>query len=129
MSDVGIPFGPLAYVFFALMMAWPAMGIGVVCGALAWRGRRGLGGAIGAALGLVVGVAGFFAWRNSRLTMNVDYYAAVERVLLGAAPGAIVGAALGGWYWRSARDRGVVVGGLAGGALGLLVWVGIRGGL
>jgi hypothetical protein len=106
MSDVGLSFGLLDYAFLALMMGWPTMGVGAVCGALAWRRRRWLGGVIGAVVGLAVGVAVFFWWRGSRLSMNVNYYAALSHVLLVAAPLAIAAAAWVGWPWRAQKDRG-----------------------
>ena len=129
MAEINLNWGPQTLAAFAVISASPQIAIGVVCGALAWRQRRWLGGALGAALGLALGVAGFEAWADTSISISVDYFEAVRRALLIAAPGAIVWAGLGGWIWREERARGAVLGGLAGGALCLAVWIGVKGGL
>jgi hypothetical protein len=69
------------------------------------------------------------AWADTKVSISLSYWPAVRRAALVAAPGAIVWAGLGAWLWRAQRVRGAVLGGLAGGALCLAVWIAIKGGL
>jgi hypothetical protein len=127
MSDISLSIGPLDLFGFMLFSAWPMIVVGAVCGALVWRRRRWLGAGIGVVVGFAAGAAGFSGWEHSRLSIHVDYFTAVERGMRAAALGAAATGALGGWLWRADRERGAVLAGLAGGALGFAIWIGFSG--
>lgn len=55
MSDIDIKFEWWELVLFSPILGWPGIIVGGIIGALAWRKRPILGGALGA-------VAGNFAW-------------------------------------------------------------------
>jgi hypothetical protein len=60
MSDISLTFSPLDYLVIALVVASPGLVVGAVVGALAWRPRRLVGAAGGAALGAVLCIAGAY---------------------------------------------------------------------
>ncbi len=51
MSDISLHFSPLELIVFSPVLGWPGLIAGGVIGALLWRKRRILGGALGAVAG------------------------------------------------------------------------------
>ena len=58
MSDIGLIFGPWDYVGLALLIGSPGLIIGAGLGAFAWRRRRLIGAITGAAIGMLLCIAG-----------------------------------------------------------------------
>jgi hypothetical protein len=58
MSDIDIKFTWWEFLLASPVIGWPGLILGAALGALAWRGRRVLGGAAGAIVGNV-------AWAQS----------------------------------------------------------------
>jgi len=57
MSDISFQFTLLDFVLMAPLVGWPGLALGALAGAFLWRKRR----ILGAALGGVLGCAGWFA--------------------------------------------------------------------
>jgi len=128
MSDISLTITPLEILLFALFTGAPGIGIGLVCGALIWRRRRWLGALVGAGLGWAVNWTAFVVWRDGPLSRSLSYWPAIRMGLAHAAPGVVIGAALGAWRWPRARESGAAAGALIGGAASLALWVAITGG-
>ena len=54
MSDISLHFSPLELILFSPVLGWPGLIVGGALGALLWRKRRILGGALGAIAGNLV---------------------------------------------------------------------------
>jgi len=54
MSDISLHFSPLEWAAMAAILGWPGLLLGGLVGALAWRTRRIVGGALGAVFGAIV---------------------------------------------------------------------------
>ena len=125
MSDISLSIGWLDVLAFALFTGAPGIGFGALCGALAARRQHVAGGAIGAVVGWLVAIAGFAAWRDSRASINHDYWNMVGIETVHALPGLVAGAMLGAWLRREAQMQGAVWGGLAGAGVALAGWWGL----
>jgi hypothetical protein len=135
-SDISLDYGFFSTLILSLFLAWPGVvggaAIGAAIGALASTARRMLGGALGCVLGALlgwgIGVLGYMAWALSDLSVSVDFSDAIVLALERAAPGLLVGAAIGGAAWRARRSLGAIFGALAGGALSATLWFALIGG-
>jgi hypothetical protein len=65
MSDIGLNWGVTGWAVIALIVGWPGLLVGAVAGLLLWRRHRITGALLGAALGLVACLAGFYFWKMS----------------------------------------------------------------
>jgi hypothetical protein len=63
MSDIDIKFTWWEFLLASPVIGWPGLILGGALGALAWRGRRILGGAAGA-------IVGNIAWAVTALTLK-----------------------------------------------------------
>jgi hypothetical protein len=64
MSDIGIYFGPLDLAVIALIFGSPGLVIGGLAGALAWRGHRLWGCALGALAGCALWLGGWYCLKE-----------------------------------------------------------------
>jgi hypothetical protein len=60
MSDISLNFGLLDVALVALILASPGLAVGGIVGALAWRGHRIAGAALGAVAGVLLWGVGWF---------------------------------------------------------------------
>jgi hypothetical protein len=120
LSDISLNWGPGDYALIALMIGGPGLGIGCLCGAIAWRAHRVWGGIAGAIAGFGLNLGAFFVWAGSNLSVSLDFHGALLLALAHGLPGLVAGAALGAWLWRSSRISGATCGALA----GLVLWSG-----
>jgi hypothetical protein len=58
MSDIGLIFGPWDYIELAFLVGSPGLVIGAGLGAIAWRRHRIVGAMAGAAIGMLLCIAG-----------------------------------------------------------------------
>jgi hypothetical protein len=65
MSDIGLNWGVTGWAIIALIVGWPGLLVGAVAGLLLWRRHRVTGTLLGAALGFVTCLAGFYFWKMS----------------------------------------------------------------
>jgi hypothetical protein len=65
MSDIGLDWGPFDLIAIALIIGAPGLVIGAAPGAVLWRHHRLYGAGLGAAIGLLIWLAGFVAWKAS----------------------------------------------------------------
>lgn len=54
MSDISLHFSPIDWIVAAAFFGWPGLLLGAAAGALLWKRRRFLGGALGAAVGCLL---------------------------------------------------------------------------
>ncbi len=60
MSDIGLIFSPWDYLVLALLFGSPGLVIGAGLGAIAWRRHRIIGAVTGAAIGMLLCLAGVY---------------------------------------------------------------------
>jgi hypothetical protein len=128
-SDINLDWGPGTLARFALITGAPGLLLGCLIGALAWRGHRIWGGALGALVGLALNLGVFSAWADSSVSVSLDYETALVHGFLRSLPGLIVGAGVGAWLWRGDRIAGGACGAPLGAALWLSAWLVLGGGL
>lgn len=122
MSDISLDWGPGVYALFALIISWPGILVGALCGAVLWKAHRVLGGVLGAIVGFGVCLGGFVAWDKSDLSSTLGFPDAALLALKHGLPGLIAGAAIGALLRRNSRSSGAVCGALAGVVLSLSAW-------
>ena len=65
MSDVGILNSPNAILMVLLILGSPGIAIGLIAGAVLWRGHRVWGAGLGAAIGFGLWLLGWFYFTDN----------------------------------------------------------------
>jgi hypothetical protein len=122
LSDIALDWGAADDALIALLISWPGLALGALCGAVAWRTHRIWGGLVGALIGCGLALGVFLLWVSSDLSLATDFGTAVLLSLKDAIPALLTGGAIGAWLWRSRRISGATCGALVGLALGMSGW-------
>jgi ABC-type arginine/histidine transport system permease subunit len=122
MSDISLNWGFLDYATIALLLSWPGALSGLLIGAIACKGHRVLGGALGALAGLALLVAYWIVYAGSNLSLSEDPAQAVFTSMRIAWPGMTLGCLVGTAVWRGRRMLGAILGTPSGFILWLYGW-------
>ena len=120
MSDISLHWSAAELALIALLACAPGIAAGLVLGAIAWRGHRLRGAALGALAGLALSLAIYVICFQSRIAQADGFGGAALLALQLSFPGLLLGGALAAWNWPRRR----IVASMCGAPLGAVAWLG-----